>query len=219
MFTTLDSLDTELSADSVEWCPAENYQDIFVCGMYLLADDKDSSPSNEKDQQKIGRIYLIQVVEGGKLQVLQRIDCPAVFDMKWAHVKCHDKILLGVANSEGKVQIYELITNEYNVHLKLLTQESVQETPVSDVSALSLDWSTGNRIEPQVNDTKISVSNSEGGITIFKFGENGKALERINSWSAHKYEAWITAFDYWNTNIVYTGNDDKTIKNMYSLIK
>lgn len=27
---------TDFNADSVEWCPIENYQHIFVCGNYQL---------------------------------------------------------------------------------------------------------------------------------------------------------------------------------------
>ena len=36
--TTLFTLDTEYTADSVEWCPVENYHNILLCGTYQLTD-------------------------------------------------------------------------------------------------------------------------------------------------------------------------------------
>lgn len=33
---TLDSFDTEYSADSVEWCPTSGYHHLFTCGTYQL---------------------------------------------------------------------------------------------------------------------------------------------------------------------------------------
>lgn len=36
--STLFSFDTEYSADSVEWCPHEPNQNVFVCANYHLLD-------------------------------------------------------------------------------------------------------------------------------------------------------------------------------------
>lgn len=54
--TTLDSYDTEYSADSVEWCPHELYQDVFVCGTYQLVKTGDSS------EQEVSEILQYNVV-------------------------------------------------------------------------------------------------------------------------------------------------------------
>lgn len=35
---TLQTWNTGLSADSLEWCPVEKYQHIFVCGTYQLTE-------------------------------------------------------------------------------------------------------------------------------------------------------------------------------------
>ena len=52
--------------------------------------------------------------------------------------------------------------------------------------------------EPQ-----IAVSYSDGGLAIARF--NGEAIDMVRSWKAHDFEAWICAFNYYNTNLVYSG--------------
>lgn len=37
--STLCKYDTELSADSVEWCPHTPYRNFFVCGNYQLCEE------------------------------------------------------------------------------------------------------------------------------------------------------------------------------------
>ena len=215
MFETIDSFDTEFSADSVEWCPTSDFQDVFVCGTYqLTAQDGESGGINADGEEKkrVGRIYMFQVSkrDGNKvrMELRQRLDVPAVLDMKWAHTEClNGRTLLGVVNADGMLQIYELVKTEAEekVTLKLLSEVSVAETPGEAVLALSLDWSTGRRLSEECTEVKIVVSDSVGGITLFRVGESGDA-ERISHWHAHDFEAWIAAFDYWNTNVVYTGN-------------
>lgn len=202
-FNTFDTYDTELFADSVEWCPVEPFTDIFVCGTYQLSSGEgENEPGRETEPKKrIGRIYLFRVINTGKLSLLQRLDVPGVLDIKWMHVKMDQKILLGVANSAGYVQVYEL-ANAQSALLVLLKEKKINEGN-SDVLALSLDWSSGKCMTDE-RDVKIVVSDSKGCISILKFHEEN--LEQERAWNAHDYEAWIAAFDYWNTNVVYTGN-------------
>lgn len=51
---------------------------------------------------------------------------------------------------------------------------------------------------------KIVISNSVGVITLVDVTSTG--LVPTNQWKAHDFEAWITAFNYHNTNIVYSGS-------------
>lgn len=212
MFHSLETFDTEFSADSVEWCPAENFNDTFVCGTYQLTPDDDDEgitgcKSTEK-KKRVGRIYLFRVVKNDKfeLKLLQQLDVAAVLDMKWAHVACcGDKVLLGVVNSAGLLQIYELTEEEERVSLTLLSEILVNNNN-SATLALSLDWSTGIKDQSGSAEDKITVSDSQGSISLFRLSSGGGDIERIVSWHAHEFEAWITAFDYWNTNIIYTGN-------------
>ena len=45
----------------------------------------------------------------------------------------------------------------------------------------------------------VTVSSSPGDITLVK------ATDIVEHWHAHDYEAWITAFNYLDTNIVWSG--------------
>ena len=49
-------IDTEYSADSVEWCPLTGYTDILVCGTYQLA-DPDSAASNQVRKLSIRYLF------------------------------------------------------------------------------------------------------------------------------------------------------------------
>ncbi|CAL7951000.1 unnamed protein product [Xylocopa violacea] len=203
MFRTLDTFDTEFSADSVEWCPIHSFKNIFVCGTYQLMKDEELK-SSYSQSKRLGRIYMFQVAENGCLILLQKIEVPAILDIKWAHVTCQNKILLGVVNASGYLQIYQLKNYDEKKILELLTEKKVADE--DEVLALSLDWSTGRLMNNNELSSKIVVSDSKGFISLFEI--NGSELNKINSWVAHQFEAWITAFDYWDTNIVYSGGDD-----------
>lgn len=51
-------------------------------------------------------------------------------------------------------------------------------------------------------DYHIACSDSAGCITIYELEEG---LKISSQWSAHGYEAWITAFHHFNNKIVYSG--------------
>nr|XP_044993086.1 diphthine methyltransferase isoform X5 [Jaculus jaculus] len=42
--------------------------------------------------------------------------------------------------------------------------------------------------------------------------ETTAELQPVASWPAHHYEAWITAFNYWQTELLYSGGDDGLLK-------
>lgn len=54
------------------------------------------------------------------------------------------------------------------------------------------------RLEPH-----IAASDSTGSISIHRLASS--KLEKTHSWKAHDYEAWITAFNQWDQEIVFTG--------------
>ena len=64
---------------------------------------------------------------------------------------------------------------------------------------LSLDWS---RI-----DKSCIVSASNG--NLLHLDSN---LDLVSEFNAHSFEAWISAFDNWNSNVLYSGGDDALFK-------
>jgi len=168
-----------------------------------------------------GRLYLFGIESVKGLHLLQTLEMPAVLDCKWCHCKMYGKILLAVANALGEVLLYEmhatgeskLEEDEMNIKgigpwlsctLSLLYSSVITQDADSETLALSLDWSTGRcEFQHVQNSPLISVSDSKGHISLFALTD--LALEKREYWKAHDFEAWITAFDYWNCSIVYTG--------------
>lgn len=207
VFYTLDEFDTEFPADSVEWCPAEPFRDVLVCGTYKLIENKEGA----KDERckRIGRIYLLRVTNGGKLQVLQRIHTSGVLDIKWIHFMDgeNNRILLAVADSNGYLQIYELKEKESKTELQLIAEERIDDDN-EDVMALSLDWSTRGCVSRTSHlNSHIAVSDSQGRISHFTWHETDNLIKDFTL-RAHEFQAWIVAFDYCSDNIFYSGGDD-----------
>lgn len=110
--TSLAKVDTELSADCIEFCPIEGFHDIFVCGTYQVlspdaggsqrpaSDDEEAIDEAPKPTNRTGRLLLYRVGDDkSSLSVakhrfvghgadsvrveLQRITTPAILDAKW----------------------------------------------------------------------------------------------------------------------------------------
>ncbi|EGI62101.1 PREDICTED: diphthamide biosynthesis protein 7 [Acromyrmex echinatior] len=199
---TLATFDTKFPADTVEWCPVEPYRNVLTCGTYEL----NKNEPNTKSTYRQGQILLLRITNGGELELLQQVCTSAILDMKWLHVTdiIETRILLAVVDSMGYLQIYQLKNDgkriEFITKLKVNNEENVM--------ALSLDWSRRNSpaSDPIIN-TNILVSDSAGHISRFTWGEAGD-LTKDFTWPAHKFHAWIVAFDYCNPLIFYSGGDD-----------
>lgn len=68
-------------------------------------------------------------------------------------------------------------------------------------SAGFLPWFPASRASDQP--LKIIGSDSKGQLHLLEVTEAG--LQEVATWPAHHFEAWIAAFDYWRTEIVYSG--------------
>lgn len=136
------------------------------------------------------------------LKLHQTIDVPGVLDQKWCHKKINEQSVLAVATANGQIFIYELIHFE-EFSLKLLCTCNVTD---QKILLLSLDWSTG--ISSTSNEINIVCSDSNGSVHFLKLCESN--CELLKSWKGHinkwgTFEAWIAGFNYWDTNIFFSG--------------
>ncbi|KAJ3645394.1 hypothetical protein Zmor_023057 [Zophobas morio] len=194
--TTLHTYKTDFNADSVEWCPHEPHQNVFVCANYQLKESKDDTNA---PRERFGCILLFSV-SLEELRLLQTLPTAAILDQKWCHNPVNGCSILGVANAQKTIEIYALNAN--TVQLDLITSYQLEDDD-SETLVLSLDWSTGKY---ESSEPELVCSDSKGKIHRFKFTNN--ELVRDGSWNGHDFEAWIAAFYYWEPNIFFSGGDD-----------
>lgn len=138
------------------------------------------------------------------LNPIQTIDTSAVLDQKWCYHKIEEHPILAIATSDGKIQLYKLIKNENSCQLQFWLEKCIGE----DLLALSLDWSTNKMFNEH---PKLAISDSKGRVTLWSLQDGG--LEQQGGWTVHKFEAWITAFNYWNDDVFYSGTYLNSNKN------
>ena len=181
--------DTELTADCVEWSPLN--KEYFLCGTYEL---------NQKLNQRFGKLYLFNISDNNDIKLKQKIDSDGIFDIKYSYNLINNNSYLGEVNSKGNLNIYKF----KNEKLTLTTSINTKDT-----MGLSLDWN--NRVLNENKNINISASFSNGGIKVFNF-DNERLSCIFNIENAHEYEAWISSFNYYDKNIVYSGGDDTKMK-------
>ncbi|KAM4877668.1 diphthine methyltransferase isoform 2-T2 [Thomomys bottae] len=216
----LQLVDTEFTADTVEWCPLDGCQRLLACGTYQLCRPEDLPAGPEEQggldldqpQVRLGCLYLYSFNEDSSatpLVEVQRRDTSAILDMKWCHIPVGGHALLGVANASGSIELLRLVESEKSSYiLQPISSLTVEEQCLS----LSLDWSTGKSGRVSDQPLKIISSDSKGQLHLLMVDEAGSGLQRVASWQAHHFEAWIAAFNYWQTEVVYSGGDDGLLK-------
>ncbi|XP_030674172.1 diphthine methyltransferase isoform X3 [Nomascus leucogenys] len=215
----LQTVDTELTADSVEWCPLQGCRHLLACGTYQLRrpEDPPAGPQSkggmevEEPQVRLGRLFLYNFNDNNSVHPLvevQRKDTSAILDMKWCHIPVAGHALLGLADASGSIQLLRLVESEKSHVLEPLSSLALEEQCL----ALSLDWSTGKTGRARDQPLKIISSDSTGQLHLLMVNETGPRLQKVASWQAHQFEAWIAAFNYWHTEIVYSGGDDGLLR-------
>ncbi|XP_029418426.1 diphthine methyltransferase isoform X2 [Nannospalax galili] len=208
----LQAVDTELTADSVEWCPLEGCRHLLACGTYQLhAPEDQAALDGSEPQVRLGRLYLYRFNEDNAVNPLvevQRRDTSAILDMKWCHIPVAGHALLGLANANGSVQVFWLMESENGYMLQPVSSLTLEEQYLS----LSLDWSTGKPGRARDQPLKIISSDSKGQLHLLMVNEATAELHPVASWPAHHFEAWIAAFNYWQTELVYSGGDDGLLR-------
>ncbi|KAI8989275.1 hypothetical protein BDB01DRAFT_756600 [Pilobolus umbonatus] len=183
------SFDTVFSADSTEFCPTKEHAHLLAVGTYQLTDEQ-----QDKVRIRKGKTYLFDVNQS--LIPKQVIETPAVLDMKWSHSLMNDTSTLAIVDSIGGFHWYGIVNDQLEL------KSTCQVTEDNSVLCLSLDWA--NRLNK--SDHRIVTSHSNGNISLLTPNEDSYVVE--SEWHGHDLEAWIAAFDYWNSNVVYTGGDD-----------
>jgi diphthamide biosynthesis protein 7 len=112
--------DTEYSADAVEFCPFQPFDDIAAVGTYQVVE-------HQIKTVRTGRIWLYNVSNSLKYH----LDCDAILDLKWSKLK-HMPIL-GAVTSTGNTILYRLNQEQLAEELKIPNQK--------DALNLSMDWS------------------------------------------------------------------------------
>ncbi|KAF9481426.1 WD40 repeat-like protein [Pholiota conissans] len=206
------TFDTDLPADSLEFCPQVGFEDIFVCGTYKLVDsDRRSNPKVEGDavviseskntvqgpQTRKGQCLLFRITKNpeDEFRQIQRFNLPAILDMKWGHRSGAVPPILAIADSEGSITVHEWREQS-------MTQIDSIRCATSDTLVLSIDWS--NRRRQDASPGTLIASLSNGSLCILTSTETG-SMAITNTWHAHDHEPWVAAWNYWNTNIIYSG--------------
>ncbi|XP_055256622.1 diphthine methyltransferase isoform X4 [Moschus berezovskii] len=216
----LQAVDTEHTVDSVEWCPLAGCRHLLACGTYQLWKPEDRPADGEcqseldvdKPPIRLGRLYLYSCNEDSSpcpLVEVQRRDTSAILDMKWCHAPVAGHPLLGVADASGSIELLRLVPSEQDTWMLQPCSRLALE---KQCLALSLDWSTGKAGRASDQPLKIISSDSKGQLHLLKISEAGPGLQAVVTWQAHQFEAWVAAFNYWQTEVVYSGGDDGLLK-------
>lgn len=220
-FTTLHTVDTEYSADSVEWCTQDDvHSDYFACGTYQLVQSEEEETPGEgetkaKNRPRKGRVYLYGFdSHSGALDKLQSVETAAILDMKWLPAwrgESDSGPLLATVNALGELEIYEFLHSQRKLEKRTsFTLETARDTS-EPALALALAWqrcADGDAVQ-------LLVSDSKGNIHQLQYTAQGELTELCN-WHAHGFEAWTCAFDRWTPQRVYSGGDD-CLLNAYDL--
>lgn len=194
---SLHVVDTELSADSVEWCPLPGHETLLACGTYQISKPTEEGTS-EAPVQRVGRVLLYQVDEKkGCIVEVHRQDSAAILDMKWCHKLITGAPTLCTADARGEIRLHHLQTAEpQGVDLQPGTALSIGDNRL----ALSLDYNS-------TESHSLCVSDSLGSLSLLHL-DDSTSLKLLSQWKGHEFEAWVSAFNTWNPNIVYSGGDD-----------
>eukprot|EP00069_Balaena_mysticetus_P021849 bmy_13896T0 len=176
----------------------------------------------DEPQIRFGRLYLYSFNEDSSpcpLVEVQRRDTSAILDMKWykfdnlskpyrCHIAVAGHALLGVADAAGSIELLRLVRSENSYTLQPFSRFALEKQCL----ALSLDWSTGKAGRASDQPLKIISSDSSGQLHLLQAYQAGPGMQAVGTWQAHHFEAWAAAFDYWQTEVVYSGGDDGLLK-------
>ncbi|KAI8812895.1 WD40-repeat-containing domain protein [Cladochytrium replicatum] len=187
--STFARVDTELCADSVEFCPFEDLADVVAVGTYeVIKDDgkqnaelgEDEESTAKRITNRNGRLLAYRVgdwrndlepsekvhehIEGGVATPIHSQDMAAILDTKWCPARPIDSTaLLAVADATGSVGFHAVSKHAEN-QPRFRKVASLQSAELSNgsVLCLSLDWSSRSTKTKAECSEKLIVSRSDG---------------------------------------------------------
>ncbi|KAJ5071933.1 diphthine methyltransferase [Anaeramoeba ignava] len=204
---TLQQINTELYADSIEFCPTEPFHNYFICGTYSYDDKTQDKPTRS------GKIHLFEVFPNNlDCKKLQTKEVSGVLDLKWSNFyegnQTNFKTFFSQASSDGFLSLFSLNSIDNSVNFEMVQSENAfQEESQKQIICLSVDW---NNSIYKNKDALLCSSLSNGTISLFQF--QNESLTLLKNWNAHQYEAWYSHFHRHNPSIIFTGSDDCMFK-------
>uniref|UniRef100_A0A0K8SH93 methylated diphthine methylhydrolase n=1 Tax=Lygus hesperus TaxID=30085 RepID=A0A0K8SH93_LYGHE len=200
----LTSLNTELNADAVEWCPIPGLENLLACATYELVEDEEQDSQDTLEQHRRGYIYLFELQQDLSLNEVSKTETPGILDCKWSRHRIAGNVSFATVDAVCKVTLFK-----YDSENSILVELSCLDlSGDSNSLLLSLDWS--NTLSPADDGCSIVASDSGGSVHVVSIAQNKLTL--TSSRKAHEFEAWIAAYDYFNTSVFYSGGDDCKLK-------
>ncbi|KAJ9109161.1 hypothetical protein QFC21_000489 [Naganishia friedmannii] len=195
---SLQSEDTVYSADSIEFSPVQ--QDVFVCGTYQI--------------QKVEEAKVSEVSQAGSATDAQTGEPVAADDSSDEDANPAPR-----TTRLGRALVYKVAEDG----------QSFKETQRFDGPAiLDMKWLAIANAEGQIALHAWNMQTLERGLAVFIYSNNWSTGKLSKSktqkpydtgeliveqaWESHDYEPWITAFDLWRPDVVWSGGDDLKLK-------
>lgn len=208
----ISSAPPPLNADTVAFCPYADWEDLLACGCYELIAD-------ESPPRRIGRLALLSATKSAGLVEACAIDDTGVLDCAWlpaAASVSFSKRYLAAATSSCDARIYDVQWPAAHNAAEATSPRSNEASSASLVevsrmacedageACMGLDWSL------DVATPRVALTGTSGRAYIGELC--GAGLRPIAAWQAHEMEGWSVAFDVADTQTLYTGADDATLK-------
>ncbi|RMZ96271.1 diphthine methyltransferase [Brachionus plicatilis] len=179
------NFDTKLTADVTEWRPSVD-QNQLACGTYFLDKEKNS---------RLGMLYLLIIDHiGKKIEIAETREFlkSGILDLKWL-------------DSE------KILTIDSNNCLKLFNIDQELKLVQTDEIMIGNEKSIGLAIDffKEPNQYKIISSDTLGYLNMSVLNDSMRIETRLK---AHDLETWSVLMDKSETNVIYSGSDDCSLK-------
>ncbi|CAH0520650.1 unnamed protein product [Peronospora belbahrii] len=213
---TLAAFDTVETADCVESCPVAGFESSMIVATYQL---HKAAEIGEAQDRRSGTLLHFQLECNGAIntddvdvvvcKLEETVTSSGIFDIKWNTQVMNGKAVLGAATAAGSLELYELVQEG-----KKQTLHHSGHTADADAASmcLSLDWN--NRVHANAQPS-ICSSHSDGILSVWEVAPH--CIIQRSKWQAHDLygspiEAWISAFNCHDPNVLFSGADDAVLK-------